>query len=106
MDKKQYWELPELQNLYFEDSFVLSIKPDSSSVEFLVETVLTENHPHYSLPKPNEQFCYQNFYLTFSDAKEIMWLTKNETFIIGANNEIDYGNIEVVFFLVEHIYIS
>lgn len=102
---KNYWKFPSLENLYFEDSFVLEINSDPTKVEFLVETVLKENHPNYSPPKPREQYCYKNLNLLFSDAKEIIWIERSKNFYTDANNEIDYGNIDVFYQKQNYFYL-
>ena len=50
MKKTQYYDLPELKHLYLEDSFVLDIKEENNYVEFLIEAVLSEEHPLYKTP--------------------------------------------------------
>ncbi|SKB11761.1 hypothetical protein PL11201_180015 [Planktothrix sp. PCC 11201] len=49
MDRLNYWQLPGLENIYLEDSYVLGIKTDTS-IEFFLEAILTENHSLYTSP--------------------------------------------------------
>jgi hypothetical protein len=51
---KDYYELPSLEHVYLEDSWVLDIQTGPDSVEITLETVLTESHPEYSDPLPDE----------------------------------------------------
>lgn len=50
-----YEQLPGLQHIYLQDSWVLGISHDEESLVFELEFVLTEGHPLYTERKPNEQ---------------------------------------------------
>ncbi len=54
-----YFNFPGFENIYLEDSYVLEIKTNSTSVEILLEAVLTEQHSLYTNPKNDEQYCYK-----------------------------------------------
>ena len=106
MTKKQYYTFPQFKNLYLEDSFVLNIKAEANYVEFLLEVVLTENHPLYVPPSSQEQYCYKKAKLRFYNAKQIKWIEKTNVFFTDANNEIDYGNIDEFFKEENYFYLS
>jgi hypothetical protein len=61
-----YYELPGLKNIYFEDSYVLNIRSSSTSVQFLLDLVVTKNHPRYQPPLPQKQYCYKQALLKFN----------------------------------------
>ena len=47
----------EMQHVYLPDSWVLAVETDATRVCFVLEAVLTPEHPrYYSPPKPGEQY--------------------------------------------------
>ena len=53
-----YPSIPGFGHIYLEDSYVLDIIKSKNKICFSMEFVLTEEHPYYSTPKPDEQYCY------------------------------------------------
>lgn len=86
------WE--DFADIYLEDSFVLSIDEAEDEISFTIEVVLTENHPLYIKPKPNEQYCYKKGKIIFQNLKSFKWLKKNNKFFTDATGSKDYGNID------------
>ena len=82
-----------LENLYLEDSFVLDISKNDSSLRFDMEFVLTENHEFYHLPKENEQYCYRRGRLEFLSCSSTTLQLSNQLPSTDANGEKDIGNI-------------
>jgi hypothetical protein len=102
MDRLNYWQLPGLENIYLEDSYVLGIKTDTS-IEFFLEAILTENHPLYTSPLPGEQYCYRSITLKFPHPQTYN-LTLNKMLpIVDPDGTWDYGNIDE-FFLENQTY--
>ncbi len=96
MDRLNYWQLPGLENIYLEDSYVLGIKTDTS-VEFFLEVVLTENHSLYTSPLPGERYCYRRITLKFPHPQTYN-LTLNKMLpIVDPDGTWDYGNIDAFF---------
>lgn len=93
-----YFEIYDLKNIYLEDSFVLGIKEKNNEIEFIVDFVLTENHPLYSIPKENENYCYKKGILLFKGVTSVLWEERKKNFFFDKNNEIDYGNIDCFYF--------
>ena len=93
--------------MYLEDSFVLNIKAEVNYVEFLLEVVLTENHPLYVPPSSQERYCYKKAKLRFSNAKQITWIKKQMYFlqmlIMKLTTEIlmNFLKRKITFILVE-----
>ena len=54
----KYYDWDSFKNIYLEDSFVLGIEESDNQMSFIVEMVLTENHPMYSSRHKDEQYCY------------------------------------------------
>jgi hypothetical protein len=50
-----YCDFQGFENIYLEDSYVLEIKTNSTSVEILLEAIMTEQHSLYTNPKNDEQ---------------------------------------------------
>ena len=95
---KYYYEFHSLEHVYLEDSYVLDIQTEPGTVEISVDTVLTENHPQYSDPLPDEQYCYRNGRICFRNAKSITWVKKSMVLIPDLEGPPDYGNIDEFYF--------
>jgi hypothetical protein len=94
-----YTDLPDLADVYLEDSFVLEVRESSDSVALRLDLVLTQDHPRYRDPLPGEQYCYVPATLTFATASKIDWIDRSSAQFRDANGEVDMGNID--FFQVE-----
>lgn len=106
MRKIPYYELPKLGNLYFEDSYVIDIKQDEKHIKFLIEAILTPEHPLYHSPLPDEQYCYKNIKLCFSNFDKAIWIEKNDVYNIDINGEIDRGNIDCFYQYNNYFYLT
>jgi hypothetical protein len=89
-----YYDIPDLENIYLEDSFVLGIKESADNVVFAMEFVLTKKHPEYSLPQKDEQYCYRKGSLSFNRCRKITWHNKSFEQFVDKNGEVDLGNID------------
>ncbi|MFB9687325.1 hypothetical protein [Amycolatopsis plumensis] len=89
-----YTDFPGLANVYLEDSFVLAIDETPTSLTFRLEAVLTESHPRYHQPRPDEAHCYADAVLTIADATKIEWVTRSSQTYRDATGEEDLGNID------------
>ena len=95
---KYYYEFHSLEHVYLEDSYVLDIQTEPDAVEISVETVLTENHPEYSDPLPDEQYCYRYGRICFRNAKSITWVKRRMILMPDLKGPPDYGNIDEFYF--------
>ncbi|WP_457967280.1 hypothetical protein M1E17_10665 [Arthrobacter sp. D1-29] len=94
-----YWKLDHLQDVYLEDSWILSMNASPGRLEVLLDFVLRESHPDYSNPKPGEQYCYKRGSLVFSSVSELHWTAQSRiTPVTDASGEIDYGSLDVLEF--------
>ncbi len=91
---RQYPELPGLEALYLEDSYVLGIEEEPREVRVQVDAVLTDAHPKWTAPKPTEQYSYLRVDLVFPNPRSVEWLNKAMQPIRDASGETDYGNID------------
>lgn len=90
-----YSTLPGLENVYFEDSYVLGISANLEAVEFTLDLVLTEEHPLYRHPKLGEQYCFCQATLTFTEPKQFLFEKAGTIPAKDASGAIDYGNIDI-----------
>lgn len=95
---EEYFNWPCFTHIYLEDSFVLEIIKTKNRLSFIMDFVLLENHSNYEKPKINEQYCYKKGALNF-DNVSILNCEANSFFngYTDANNEKDYGNIDVLY---------
>ena len=86
--------MKDLKNLYLEDSFVLSIDEFEGEIVFGMGFVLNENHPLYSEPSSEENYCYRKGKIKFTEPKVVRWIKRNEKRTTDINCEVDFGNID------------
>src|SRR4051812_1962279 len=89
-----YEKLPGLAGFYFEDSYVLDITETPDTLSFALDLVLTQDHPDYRPPSPDEAYCYRHGTLTFSGFGQVEWLERSEANYTDVTGEIDHGNID------------
>ncbi len=90
-----YYEFVGFSGVYLEDSFVLQISESDTELVFDMEFVLTEDHPLFEEKKVGEQYCYRKGKLLFSGVSSVHWMKKSDLYFRDANDEEDYGNIDV-----------
>ncbi|MEG5139065.1 MULTISPECIES: hypothetical protein [unclassified Microcoleus] len=96
MERLNYWQFPGFENIYLEDSYVLSINA-KTSIQILLEAVLTENHSLYTQPLPGEQYCYRRMTINFPHPQTYDLVVNNISPIADPDGSIDYGNIDEFF---------
>lgn len=102
----KYYDWDSFKDVYLEDSFVLDIDEIGNKICFTVDIVLSENHPLYLPPKKNEEYCYKKGKIIFQNVISSTWLKRNKHAITDANNEIDYGNIDIFERIEEGYYLT
>lgn len=106
MERIHYYQLEGLEHVYLEDSYVLDIRTDPTSVEFSLCVVLTEDHLLYRSPLPGEQYCYRRGLLRFPNVERVEWLEKSMMPSTDATGAVDYGNIDEFYLADGHYYLS
>ncbi|MBD1828392.1 hypothetical protein NDI47_22810 [Microcoleus vaginatus GB1-A2] len=96
MERLNYWLFPGFENIYLEDSYVLSINA-KTSIQILLEAVLTENHSLYTQPLPGEQYCYRRMTVNFPHPQTYDLVLNNISPIADPDGGVDYGNIDEFF---------
>ena len=105
MEHIPYYQLEGFEHVYLEDSYVLDIRTDSTSVEFSLCVVLTEEHPLYRAPLAGEQYCYRRGLLRFPHVERVEWMEKSIMPSTDATGAVDYGNIDEFYLADGHYYL-
>lgn len=92
-----YSAIQGFENLYLEDSWVLSITAQPGSLELVAELVLCESHPLYHPPTVGEQYCYRQGVVRFEDVTSLHWEGQGLMPAVDATGERDYGSIDALF---------
>ncbi len=87
-------DYPSLAGLYLEDSYVMDIVESDSGITFVLEAVLTPEHPEYHPPVAGEQYCYADGNLVFGDVLGIEWVDRSFQKYKDATGTEDMGNID------------
>jgi hypothetical protein len=91
---RPYPELPGLEALYLEDSYVLGVHENASEVRFELDAVLTQDHPKWSQPPPDQQYAYLRVDLVFPNARRIEWVERAMRPVSDPAGGSEYGNID------------
>ncbi|WP_019144961.1 hypothetical protein [Aeromicrobium massiliense] len=90
----EYWEaFADLRAVDLTESWVLEIVPSSAGVAFLMDVVLTPDHPDYRAPRTGEQHCYRRGWMVVHSEDAELALSGNRP-AIDANGELDLGQID------------
>lgn len=89
-----YDDLPGLEAVYLEDSFVREIVECESFTSFTLLAALTPDHPQYEAPRPREQHSYRVATLTFPNVRAITWHARGGQAFTDADGALDYGNVD------------
>jgi len=93
-DVGTYDQLPGLEHLYLEDSYLLGVDEGSNELRLEVEAVLTEQHPRFVPRRPDEAYTYLRVAIVFPNPRSVTWIDRSMRPIVGPDGEIDYGNID------------
>lgn len=97
-----YFDVPALSGVYLEDSYVLAIDETPDALRFRGEFVLTERHPAYRAPKPDEQYCYADGWLVIPNTTRIESNRRSTRHFTDAAGEEDFGNIDYLNRIGDH----
>lgn len=90
-----YDQLPGLEHIYLEDSFLLGCSECADQVSFSLDLVLTLGHPDYTPARSGEQHCYRTGRLIFSGPTSVAWNRRDFAHpATDASGKIDYGAID------------
>jgi len=87
-------DLPGLDEIVLEESFVLGIRAEPGVVIFKMEYALTEKHPAYAPPPPSERECLRRGVLRFVAVETLVWDKQGAPVATDASGEPDYGHID------------
>ncbi|MFE9582094.1 hypothetical protein ACFYO1_37360 [Nocardia sp. NPDC006044] len=91
---REYMSYPNLDGLYLADSYVLEIVESAAEIKFVLEAVLTPEHPLYHAPAAGEQYCYVGGELVFSGVLGVEWLGRSFRKYRDDTGTEDLGNID------------
>ncbi|WP_246180781.1 hypothetical protein [Nocardia ninae] len=66
----------------------------ASEIKFVLEAVLTPEHPQYHPPGAGEQYCYACGDLVFSEVRRVEWVYRSFRKYKDATGTEDLGNID------------
>lgn len=89
-----YYELPGLEQIYLEDSFVLGVEILPGTVKIQLDVVLREGHPSYVAPSADEQYCFRKGALRLEEVSEVTWRMPTGPPAVDASGDTDYGGID------------
>lgn len=90
--------MPGLEHLYLEDSCLLAVHEVGGELRLDVEAVITEQHPRYTAPKPDEAYSYLRIAIVFREPRSVDWSERSMKPITDPVGETDYGNIDSLTF--------
>jgi hypothetical protein len=94
----QYHEaFSDLAGVHLEDSWVLELAPSDDGLALRLETVLAPQHPLYEAPKPGEQHCYREAWLTVRADQIEVRLSRSPP-APDASGELDLGHVDAFVF--------
>jgi hypothetical protein len=91
---RDYSDYASLSGIYLEDSYVMDIVESPSELRFVLEAVLTPEHPQYHPPNVGEQYCYVDGELVFALVNHIEWIDRSFQKYKDATGTEDMGNID------------
>jgi hypothetical protein len=91
---RSYAELPGFAGFLLEESYVLDIEAHPARIRFVLDLVLTVDHPQYADPAEGEQCCYRRGELLFEGVTRFVWGDQGRPPAHDANGETDFGHID------------
>jgi hypothetical protein len=91
---KDYTDIPDLEEIVLEESYVLGICAKPGLVVFDAEFVLGREHPAYRAPVAGESDCFARGTLTFLSVSSLTWDQQGAPPATDAAGQIDYGHID------------
>jgi hypothetical protein len=88
--------IEELDNIFLEDTFVLSWHQSSASLTFNVLASLLQSHPEALPPANGEWACYRSGVIKFSGVSSVNGLLRQEsvTPTTDPDGSVDYGCVD------------
>lgn len=83
-----------LAGLYLQDSYVLAIAKQDSSVVFTMDLALAPEHSHYQPPRPGEYHCFRRARIKLVQARSARFVEESMRAFHDATGEVDYGTID------------
>jgi hypothetical protein len=88
-----YDELPGLEDVVLEDSFVREVVETPDGLRFVLTAALKRTHPFWQPPRSNERHCFKPAMLAFHDA-QVRWSRRGNARFTDVDGAVDLGNID------------
>ena len=93
---KNYNIHPSLNQIYTEESYLIDIVEENSTIIFIIDAAIMPASPYYIAPEKEVAHCYKVVKLIFKGVNKHQWITpfKREK-ILSADSLSDYGAIDL-----------
>ena len=86
--------MPNLDHLYFEDSYFLGLTVSGKRLRLRVLFALTVDHPRYAAPHTGEQHCYLEGDIVVDEMQTLAFSKGNPVLLKDPDGTLDLGSIE------------
>lgn len=93
---KSYKDLPGLEDVVLEESYVLAVAATPGVVSFVLAVVLTPEHAEYVASEDGTSLCYRDGFLEFGGVTDLEWTGQGDPTAVEVTGEQDYGNIDAM----------
>jgi hypothetical protein len=91
-----YSDLPGLEEVYLEASFVHDVLEEPHELRFILQLALSPHHPLYEPRKTQAAYCFRTGILTFPEVRRITWHKREVQVFTDAGGAADRGGIDVL----------
>jgi hypothetical protein len=88
-----YDAIPDLTDVYLEDSYVMAISETDIGLMVEMVFVLRKGHPLYIEPAKDAYYCYHGGSIIFDHPAQIQWIEKKMKKFTDENGNTDYGTL-------------
>jgi hypothetical protein len=89
-----YENLPGLEDVCLEDSFVREIVETDDYTSLTLLAALTRDHPARHRARPTDAHSYVTATLTFPNVRARVWRARASQRFVDAEGAVDYGNVD------------
>lgn len=93
---REYTDHPDarLRELLLQESYVLHVEATPGQLAISALFALTERHPDYAPPGPDDYLCYRRGVLVLSGVTSLEWRDQGAPPSRDATDELDHGSID------------
>jgi hypothetical protein len=86
--------MPDLDQLYFEDSYFLGLTASGKRLRLRALFALTLDHPKYTEPRAGQQHCYREGEIRIDGLQIVEWQRGVPVLLTDPDGTFDLGSIE------------